>query len=140
MRRGGRSVVRRALAPLLVALAGACTIGRVGVTDLTARPPVDGTRTDAHVRVHLADGSTVVFRHGVRFERALVRGRGEHWPLGAFTPVLVRGVAMDSVIAIEAFHRHIDKGKTAIANIPAAYLLIGSMWAGAALRGSKGGF
>ena len=117
--------VARALAPLLLALAGACTVGRVRVTDLDAMPPYEGTPIRAHVRAHLADGSTVVFRRGARFERGRIRGRGERWGLGAGAPVASHGVALDSVVAVESFERRIDWRATVLLNLPLEYFVLG---------------
>ena len=131
------SRISRSLLPLIMLTTGACTVGRVAVADLHASPPQEGTRTTAHVRAHLVDGSTVVFRHGASFERGRIRGVGERWALGAFAPVRAREVTMDSVVAMEAFHRHIHRKRTMLANVPTAYALLVAIVGAYGMRGYR---
>lgn len=55
------------------------------------------------LKVHLADGSTVIYRKGARVQADRIMGTGEHYPLLSKTGRQRGDVPMDSVVGVETF-------------------------------------
>ncbi len=88
-----------------VVLTSAC-IHRFYQTDVRSVVVPDATRTDtirSPVKVHLADGSTVIFRDGARVNRDRISGTGERYALMSPVATATGGVPMDSVVGVESF-------------------------------------
>jgi len=64
------------------------------------------------VKVHLADGSTVLFPEGVTIEEAWVTGNGDRYDIRLSPVGSVSEIARDSVVALERFRTVIDGDKT----------------------------
>ncbi len=104
-----RSFLRRLVAPLVCAallLAAAC-VHRFIETDVRELPvPADDRVSEIRspVKVHLHDGSMVLFATGARVSRTRIFGAGEHFPLLSGASTARTSVPMDSVLGVEAFH------------------------------------
>jgi hypothetical protein len=105
--------VRGAALLLVGASAAACY-----VSTTTAGHPLELTSTPVHVespvKVHLRDGSIVLFRNGATVEHDSISGDGERFTatLGSVGPT--RSVALDSVLGAEAFDRRVNGDRTVL--------------------------
>ena len=101
--------------------------------DLVA-PPVE---VESPVRAHLLDGSIVVFRTGVRFQREVVRGEGERYAVDATLIERVAEIPLDSVAAMETYTTEIREPQSVAATIGASTVLaVGSVLLFKAIFGS----
>lgn len=99
-----RLATRLALASAL--LAAAC-VNRFVTTDVReVRPPTDGSFTDikSPVKVHLLDGSTVLFTGGAQVQRYAIVGEGQQFALLGSVGVPRGSVPMDSIAGVESFN------------------------------------
>ncbi|MFL5606341.1 MAG: hypothetical protein ACJ8AD_07845 [Gemmatimonadaceae bacterium] len=95
----------------LVAFVAACyvsttTAGRA--LDVTAAP----VRVESPVKVHLRDGSIVMFRRGATVQRDSITGEGERFTATLAAAGPTRSVALDSVLGAEAFDRRVNADRT----------------------------
>ena len=101
--------------------------------DLVA-PPVE---VESPVRAHLLDGSIIVFRTGVRFQNAMVRGEGERYRVDATFVGRTTEIELDSVAAMEAYTTDIREPQSFAATIGvSAVLTAGSVLLFKAIFGS----
>jgi len=108
-------IVRRALlATAIIAAATACIFRGVKVAPVAH---TSGTTVLSAVKVHLQDGETVVFAHGIRIDGDTVHGAGRRYGL---TDSLVSNgsdiaaIPLDSVAAMESFTNYVSGTETAI--------------------------
>ena len=99
-----RALLTGLLLPTLILLA-AC-VNRFVTSEVVAieRPAADIPRSiSTPVKVHLADGSTVLFKSGavIRYDR--INGTGARYPLLGALGLPTSEVRMDSVVGVEAF-------------------------------------
>ena len=104
---------RAALLSLL--LLTSCAIRDLEVT------PVDTASTEpvtvsSPVKVHLTDGSTVVFEKGITVADGQVAGEGRKYDLTLDTSVRVSSIALDDVAAMENYQTPLQTGETVAAN------------------------
>ena len=104
---------RAALLSLL--LLTSCAIRDLEVT------PVDTASTEpvtvsSPVKVHLTDGSTVVFEKGITVADGQVAGDGRKYDLTLDTSVRVSSIALDDVAAMESYQTPLQTGETVAAN------------------------
>jgi len=106
---------RRVVLPLALALS-ACFIYRNVQVLPVERPaaPGDSVTVTTPVKAHLIDGSTVVFRHGVRVAGGMVSGEGMRYSLTLRDSTAVTGLALDSVVGMESFRTLVDGPKTVL--------------------------
>lgn len=102
-----------ALTSITISIA-ACVIHRLEVT------PVDTNVTEptvvvSPVKVHLLDGSTVVFPNGVSVDRGAVRGDGRRYDLTLGDGTSVSEVPTDRIAAIESYQTPVSTGASAAA-------------------------
>ena len=64
------------------------------------------------VKAHLADGSTVVFRHGASIGGRQITGAGEAYALFGDTPTSRNSVPLDSVVGLETFEGKVLQAQT----------------------------
>jgi len=104
---------RRVLLPLAFVLS-ACFIYRNVQVLSVDRPATtgDSVTVATPVKAHLIDGSTVVFRRGVRVVGGMVSGEGTRYSLTLQDSTAVTGLALDSVVGMESFQTVIDGPKT----------------------------
>ena len=108
-----RAVPCVVLVATAVAAAG-CIISRgVRVTPLAVGTS-DSASVRSPVKAHLQDGSTVVFRRGVRVARDTVFGRGWRYGLTLAESTAVARVPVDSVIGMESFQTQVNPGRTVL--------------------------
>jgi hypothetical protein len=72
------------------------------------------------VKVHLTDGSTVVFEKGIAVADGQVTGDGRKYDLTLDTSVRVSSIALDEVAAMESYQTPIQTGDTIAASAGAA--------------------
>lgn len=103
-----RVTVRALLASLIlpgVILTAAC-IHHFIETDVVSVQRPDATQSQSiktPVKVHLADGSTVVFKTGAQIWSNRISGEGERYALLGGVGVSLSEIPMDSVVGVEAF-------------------------------------
>ena len=106
---------RRVVLPLAFVLS-ACFIYRNVEVEAVGRPiaPGDSVIVATPVKAHLLDGSTVVFRSGVRVSRDTVWGAGARYSLALGEAVAVNQLALDSVVGMESFRTQINMTSTVL--------------------------
>ena len=106
----------------------ACIISRgVEVSRLTVDRQ-DSTEVHSPVRAHLVDGSTIAFRSGAVVANNRVTGGGWRYMPTLQESTFVEGIALDSVLGMEAFRTHVDEGRTFIySSLATAGLLVGTV-------------
>lgn len=114
---------RRAVLPFLVVLS-ACIIYRNVKVDPVARPATAADTVDVQspVKAHLFDGSTVVFRRGVRVMGNTVSGAGMRYGLTLRDSSMVTDLSLDSVVGMESFRTEVNGGKTVLVSTVATGL------------------
>jgi len=100
---------------LLVALSGSACVfifNRVEVDpiDLDAQP----VAVESPVKVHLTDGSTVIFPNGMTITGDTVEGSGERYDLTLTTSLPITSLSLDDVVAMESFRTEVDRAKTVL--------------------------
>lgn len=106
--------------------AGAC-VQAFWTTDVSAvTPPSDTTSTQIRspVKVHMFDGSTVIFAEGATVSRDSITGDGMSYALLSSVSVSRQAVPMDSVIAVEAFEKKLLAAPTVVATAAATALSV----------------
>jgi len=116
----------RAGAALLVVMTASCIfLKRTIETDnLTAWNP---QRVESPVRVHLVDGSTALFKEGAVVERERVSGRGWRYGLNLRDSVQIDALAVDSIVAMEAYRHQIDGSASLVYSVIGTAVAIGSV-------------
>jgi hypothetical protein len=113
-------------APLLVGVA-ACVqnFRRVDAEQVTVSRS-DSVHVHTPVKVHLLDGSTVVFGGGALVSRDSVRGTGVGYDV-RLTSTATRSwtIPLDSVLAMETFRQATDVGVSAVATLLATAATVG---------------
>jgi hypothetical protein len=94
-------VCRFAGALLLPLVTSSCVVYETQVLRLT--PALNPVRVDRPVKVHLLDGSTLVYADGVTLERDTLRGRGWRYDLWLNTAGGAQDIGLDSVAAMEVY-------------------------------------
>ncbi|MDE0356332.1 MAG: hypothetical protein OXN92_01130 [Gammaproteobacteria bacterium] len=97
---------------LLAASIGACGV----VTRLRHESvPLTGSGIiGSHVKAHLKDGSTIVYRDGVTIRSGRVDGTGTRYDIRLDSVGTIQGIALDSVAAMESFGTRLDVGRTVV--------------------------
>ncbi|HSQ29258.1 MAG TPA: hypothetical protein VLN49_05375 [Gemmatimonadaceae bacterium] len=108
-----RSVVSLGLAAVAVA-AGGCinTFWRTEARALRPAAADSVTLVRSPVKAHLADGSTVVFRHGASISGRRISGAGEAYALLGDMPTPRSSVPVDSVVGLETFEGKVLQAQT----------------------------
>ena len=115
--------VQAALIAAAVSASGCFLVSRVSVRSLD-RAPVS-VRTP--VRVHLVDGSTVVFREGAVVSQAAVTGRGMRFGL-TLDSSAESSVPMADVLGMETFVSYVDPGASiGVSVLATAAVLVGTV-------------
>ena len=104
---------RRLILPLAFAVS-ACFIYRNVKVETIERPATadDSVVVTTPVKVHLIDGSTIVFRRGMRVFGNVASGEGMRYDLLLHDSTAVQQLTLDSVIGMESFRTEMDGGKT----------------------------
>ena len=84
------------------------------------------------VKVHLVDGSTVLFPDGATVDEESVTGDGELYDIRLIPAGAVSRVARADVTSMERFRTDIDAGRTMRYSVSSSLIFIG-LWVGAAL-------
>jgi hypothetical protein len=106
-----RSTLKLAVVVLAVG-ASACFISRgVEVSRLTVARG-DSTEVQTPVKAHLIDGSVIAFPSGVVVAHDQAMGSGWRYAPSLRESTLVKSVALDSVVGMEAFHTRYNAGRT----------------------------
>jgi len=106
----------RLVVPLLAGVS-ACIISRSVHVETLERPdsPADTIVVKTPVKVHLIDGSTVLFRHGAEVSRDNVWGVGGiRYSLSLEDSSGVAWIPLDSVLGMESFYNGINAARTII--------------------------
>src|SRR5262245_55890909 len=69
------------------------------------------------IKVHLVDGSTVMFRKGATVDASRLSGLGERYALLSSAGVDTKSVALDSVIGIETFEGKVLAGRSFVISV-----------------------
>jgi hypothetical protein len=115
---------RLALAAAVIAISG-CIISQGVAVQQLHHSASDSADVRTPVKAHLADGSIIVFKHGVTVARNTVFGDGVR-----YSPMLAEvgksaSVSLDSVIGMEAFRTEHDVGRTVLYSVLATTATIG---------------
>ncbi len=121
---------RRFVLPLAFALSACFIYRNVQVASVRPATPGDTVSVTTPVKAHLIDGSTVVFRGGVRVASGMVSGQGMRWGLTLRDSATVTQLALDSVVGMESFRTQIDPAKTFLVSTLAT---VGTIAAGVAI-------
>jgi hypothetical protein len=107
---------------LLLAVTGCIWLFRSpSATELTAN--TDSTiRVRTPVKLHLTDGSTIVFPLGVAVSRDSVRGAGMRYGLTLADSAPVSSVARSRIAAMSRFHNRYDGAASFVASVLATGL------------------
>jgi len=97
--------VPRSIIAGAVLLAVACTVYRVRVEEVPRAGPAE---VRSPVKAHLIDGSTIVFRSGVRVSERTLQGAGVRYGLSLAESTQVGGIPLDSVAGMQAFRDDVD--------------------------------
>jgi hypothetical protein len=99
------------LVVITAAFAAACfhVYHKVQVGEVSTDEP---TFVTSPVKAHLADGSVVIWAHGVTVSRTVLEGSGMRWDALRRDSTAVATVAMDSVLGLESYTRGIDGATT----------------------------
>jgi hypothetical protein len=88
------------------------------VSTTTSGYPLDVTttpvRVESPVKVHLRDGSIVMFRHGATVAHDSISGDGERFAATLAAAGAIRSVPLDSVLGAEAFDRRVNGDRTVL--------------------------
>src|SRR2546423_2337225 len=98
---------RRLVVPLLVA-ASACFVPRSVKVDRVERPTQAGDTVTVRspVKAHLINGSTVLFRDGVRIAQDTAWGVGILYGLTLHDSTRIHALPLDSVVGMESYRTH----------------------------------
>lgn len=109
----------------LAALEGCVFIFRgVHTEQIPTIPASARTSISTPVKVHLIDGSTVVYRNGLDIRDQTLTGPGIRYGLNLADSADVRLIPLDSVAAMESFTGETDAGKTLLVSALATAALI----------------
>lgn len=79
--------------------------------------PLTGPREiRSHAKVHLLDGSTIIYHDGVTIENGRLGGLGIRYDIRLDSIGTVSRIALDSVGAMENFETSLDVGRTVAVN------------------------
>ncbi len=78
------------------------------------------SEVDTPLKVHLHDGSVVLFKEGARFYDGHVWGAGTRYSIALMDSMRVDSVAISRVAAMETFTSEIDASKSAVASVLAS--------------------
>jgi hypothetical protein len=122
---------RRVVLPLAFALS-ACFIYRNVQVESLGRPvsSVYAVIVSTPVKAHLIDGSTVVFRDGIRVTGDTVWGVGTRYGLALRDSAAVTGLPLDSVVGMESFRTEVNTTSTILVSTLAT---VGAIAAGVAI-------
>ena len=106
------------MVPLLVA-ASACIISRGVQVDRLAQPSAEGDTVVVRsaVKVHLIDGSTVLFRKGLHVARDTAWGSGVRYGLMLRDSSSVDGLPLDSVVGMESYRTIVNPGRSLLYSV-----------------------
>ena len=113
---------RRVVLPLAFVVS-ACFIYRNVQVLPVERPaaPGDSVTVITPVKAHLVDGSTVVFRRGVRVVGNTVSGEGTRYSLTLQDSSALASLSLDSVVGMESFRTVVDGPKTVLVSTLATF-------------------
>lgn len=100
--------LRPALLALLLAASGCFIVRNVSVVDVSRT--ADSVEVRTPVKAHLVDGSTVVYREGVRVAGGRLTGAGTRYSLTLTDPTPTAELPLDSVVALESFRTKTNTG------------------------------
>lgn len=120
--------LRRARPPFVLALAlivgaGGCVFRTVG-TRPVERGRAAPVQVFSPVKLHLTDGSTVVFQDGALITADSVKGRGRRFGLTLADSGLVQAVPFDRVVAAESFRGEVDEVASLLGTLAATPLVV----------------
>ena len=106
----GDRCARTIAAVITVILLSGSTQACITFTDLKHESiPLTGPRkVRSHVKAHLLDGSTVIYRDGVTISAGRVTGDGVRYDIRLDPAGSVGDIALDSVRAMESFRNRVD--------------------------------
>ena len=81
--------------------------------DVSAETPI---QVSSPVKVHLRDGSTVVFPEGINVYDGKVQGKGERFNIALENNRFVDEISLDDIAAMESFQTPVNTGATAAAS------------------------
>ena len=122
---------RRVVLPLAFVVSACFIYRNVQVSPVESpAAPGDTVSVATPVKAHLIDGSTVVFRQGVRVLGGMVSGEGMRYSLTLLDSTPVTGLSLDSVVGMESFRTVVDGPKTVLVSTLAT---VGSLAAAVAI-------
>src|SRR5512138_2213048 len=127
------TTVRTALVALLALSFAGCVFHRVEVAPVK---PADQASIVGPLKVHLTDGSTVMYAPGavVTVTGGTLRGAGTRYNYALTETVRVGSVPLDMVVGMERFSTEVNHSTSILGSIGAAWLVWGTatvllMWA-----------
>ena len=117
-----KSSFLRALAAAWLLFTAGCVVFHLKVKPVS---PKESVTVNTPVKAHLKDGTTVVFRKGIRVEQGFLRGRGAHYDLSLSDSKEVEQVALESVVGVESFHSKLNIGSTVALNLAGVGAVVG---------------
>jgi hypothetical protein len=97
-------------AGLLIVTTASCAVVSTRV-DVTAVPPTEPAEIAGALKVHLKDGSTVVYQSGATITSTEIRGEGTRYPLEG-KAVAVTTVMREEVTGMESYRQVTNTGKS----------------------------
>lgn len=117
---------RRLLVPLLV-FSSSCILARGVQVSPFERPASGGVvAVSSPVKAHLIDGSTVLFKSGVRIERDTAWGTGVRYGLTLRDSAGVSVLPLDSVVGMETYQTRVSTGQTILYSVLATTATLGA--------------
>jgi hypothetical protein len=131
-----KQVVPALLVALVVSTAG-CVSHRVDVRPMM---PTDQMVVPGPVKVHMADGSTVVYGPGVvvTVRQGAVRGAGTRYNYALTEAMPVDSVPVDTIVKMERFSTEVNRTATVLQSVAVGYgvaFVITLVWLSIALQG-----
>ncbi len=106
---------RRVVLPLVL-LVSACIHVYQSIRPRPLDPHTPVTVTTP-VKVHLVDGSTVVFLAGLTVDSAEVRGDGNRYSLTLRDSAAVTSIPLDSIVGMEAFEQSVNGASSFVVSV-----------------------
>ena len=120
-----RRVAIKPLLALVLALATTSCLLLKGTIEMENVPLRGQQRVQSPVRAHLIDGTIAFFSEGVFVDGGRVIGSGWHYGFNLRDSVRIDEIALDSVLAMEAYHNRIEGSTSLLYSVLGTAVTIG---------------
>ncbi|CAN5784974.1 hypothetical protein BH20GEM1_BH20GEM1_01320 [soil metagenome] len=114
---------------LLAAIVASCAVILSKDSIATAHDAMRPVEVESPARVHMADGSVIVYPQGFALQRDTILGPGTRYGLSLKGMEVVRRLAVDSVAAIESYRVETNTGRS----VGYSLAVTGAIWSSAVL-------